>query len=426
MNRPRARSLLISAPLLFLVMPATGQDAPTAASGRGNGLNVFLDCHTRCESDHFRREIPFVNWVRDREVADVHVLVTAQSTGGGREYRFTFIGLDEYEGRSDTLRYASSSTDVRDEQRDGQTRTLQMGLMRYVAHTPAADRIEIRYAADEQGNASLEPEDDPWNYWVFRVGANGSVESESEYREYGISGNIMATRTTEDWKFFFYGRGEYGEERYTVDDDSVSVYSENTFLFSSFLIRNLSAHWGTGVRASVENSIRYNHDLAVRFGPGIEYSVFPYTESTRRALTFLYSVGVAGFDYEEVTMFNKNTETVFRQALEVSVGLVQPWGNVGASLEGSTYLHDPALHRIDFGAHMNIRLVRGLRFNWWGGVARIKDQIYLSGSGIPVDERLLQRRALGTDFEIDISFGLTYTFGSIFNNVVNPTMDDFR
>lgn len=426
MNRSIVRAFLISAPLLITFVPAMGQNEPTAASERTNGLNVFLDCHTWCELDHFRREIPFVNWVRDREVADVHVLVTTQRTGGGREYRFTFVGLEEYEGRSDTLRYASSNTDVRDEQRDGQTRTLQMGLMRYVANTPAADRIRIRYTADEHGNASIEPEDDPWDYWVFRVGASGSVESESEYREYSVSGNIRATRTTDNWKFFFYGRGEYAEERYTVGVDSVSIYSENTFRFSSFLIRNLSAHWGTGVRASVENSIRYNHDLAVRFGPGIEYSVFPYTESTRRALTFLYSVGVAGFDYEEVTMFNKTTETVFRQALEVSVGLVQPWGNVGASLEGSTYLHDLGLHRIDFGAHMNIRLVRGLRFHWWGGVARIKDQIYLSGSGIPVDERLLQRRALGTDFEIDISFGITYTFGSIFNNVVNPTMDEFR
>ena len=225
---------------------------------------------------------------------------------------------------------------------------------------------------------------------------------------------------------YFAGRGDYRESRYELEDGEVSVYTNDTYNFDAYLIRSLGNHWGAGVRASADKSIRYNQDFAGRFATGIEYSVFPYAESTRRSFTFLYTVGVAAFDYEEVTVYGHARETLLEQQLEASVGLVQPWGNIGASLEGSTYLHDLELHEIELGIGLNIRITRGLRFNWGSSVARIKNQIYLSVEGIPEDEILLHRRALDTDFKIGVGFGFSYTFGSIFNNVVNPRMDDFR
>jgi hypothetical protein len=65
-----------------------------------------------------------------------------------------------------------------------------------------------------------------------------------------------------------------------------------------------------------------------------------------------------------------------------------------------------------------------------GNVARIKDQIYLSAAGLDDNEILIGQRELGTDFEYGIEVGLSFTFGSIFNNVVNPRLrtgggDDF-
>jgi hypothetical protein len=71
----------------------------------------------------------------------------------------------------------------------------------------------------------------------------------------------------------------------------------------------------------------------------------------------------------------------------------------------------------------NLRLLRGLGFNGNGFVARIKDQIFLPREGISDEEILIQRRQQGTDFRIRLRFGFNYTFGSIFNNVVNPRLD---
>lgn len=87
-------ALFVSAVVLPLV-PATlsGQETPPAQ--QTEALRVFLDCQTFfCDFDHFRREIAFVNWMRDRQDAQVHILGTGQGTGGGgREFTFTFIGL---------------------------------------------------------------------------------------------------------------------------------------------------------------------------------------------------------------------------------------------------------------------------------------------------------------------------------------------
>ncbi|MGH7465441.1 MAG: hypothetical protein ACREK1_09715, partial [Longimicrobiales bacterium] len=69
-------ALLIVAPSF----PAAAQSTATA----GAPPAVFLDCQARaCDSAHIRNEIRFVDWMRDRADADVYVLITSESTGGG-------------------------------------------------------------------------------------------------------------------------------------------------------------------------------------------------------------------------------------------------------------------------------------------------------------------------------------------------------
>jgi hypothetical protein len=42
-------------------------------------LKMYLDCWD-CDSDYFRRNLQFVDFVRDPKLSDVHLLVTEQST----------------------------------------------------------------------------------------------------------------------------------------------------------------------------------------------------------------------------------------------------------------------------------------------------------------------------------------------------------
>jgi len=69
---------------------------------------------------------------------------------------------------------------------------------------------------------------------------------------------------------------------------------------------------------------------------------------------------------------------------------------------------------------MNIRLLRGLSVSLRGEYSRIHDQLNLPKGDASIDEILLRRKELATNYEYSFSVGLSYTFGSIFSNVVNP------
>jgi hypothetical protein len=56
----------------------------------------------------------------------------------------------------------------------------------------------------------------------------------------------------------------------------------------------------------------------------------------------------------------------------------------------------------------------------FGEVARTRDQLYLPAGEATTEEILVRQRQLETGYRYYLQFGLSYSFGSIFNNVVNP------
>ncbi|MEK9136323.1 MAG: hypothetical protein AAB393_04315, partial [Bacteroidota bacterium] len=93
--------------------PTLCQSPPDSTSGdRDKAIRVYLDC-SGCDREHVKSEITFVNYVRDRHDAQVHILITTQRTGsGGREYTHTFIGQQEFTGKDDTLKFVSKESDT--------------------------------------------------------------------------------------------------------------------------------------------------------------------------------------------------------------------------------------------------------------------------------------------------------------------------
>lgn len=426
----RSRSLAL-APVLALLaagpLPLVAQDAPTITPRSQDVLLVFLDCEPFiCDFDHFRREVDFVNYVRNREDADVHVLVTSERTGaGGTDYSFHFIGLGDWAAVGDTLHYVSRPEDTEEETRGGLTQAFALGLVPFVADTPAGPLLEIRYRRPEEsgrGAPSLAPEDDPWNLWVFRIRVGGEVNGESRQTETSVDGSLSANRTTEEFKVNLSARGNYQRERYELSDGEELISIRRDFDVEGITVWSLGPHWSAGVQGAVTADTRTNQDLALRFSPALEYNIYPYAESTRRQITFLYKAGLVSFDYEEVTLFDKLSETRLEHSLDVSAEFQQPWGQVTLSVEGSSFLDDFRSHRIDVFSNLEIRLFRGVSLDVRGSVARVKDQIYLPREDISNEDILLARRELGTDFEYRLDVGVSFTFGSPFNNVVNPRM----
>jgi hypothetical protein len=205
-----------------------------------------------------------------------------------------------------------------------------------------------------------------------------------------------------------------------LEDESTFLSITRTNEGNALAVRSLNEHWSIGAVGSLSSSTFLNHRFRMRAGPAIEYSVFPYSESTRRLLTLYYTAGYHRFDYREITLFDKTEETLADQLLEASLNLRQPWGNAFASAQIAQYLTDLDKYRISGFGELEVRLFKGFSVEVFGELSRRRDQIYLPKGEASNEEILVRQRELATGYQYDISFGISYSFGSIYNNIVNP------
>lgn len=427
MSATSASPCLIGLSILIALLPGgtAGAQEPEDSVASSEGLRVYLDCQ-RCDFDYIREEVPSVDYVRDQGAADVHVLVTREFTGsGGQEYTFHFMGREELAGRADTLRYTSQQTDTDDEVRQGYVRTFGLGLVRYLAYASEGNRVDLSFTRPEPtAGATTTAEEDPWNLWVFRTSMSGEIEGESLQRSRALDGSLSASRTTEEFKIDVNFRGEYEWEEFDFEQDDGSIESRTSSATeidaSTTAVWSVGPHWSWGLSADAGSDSPSNQSFYMSGGPALEYSLYPYAEATSRQITALYRVGAATFQYQDTTVFGQLAETRPEHSLQVSANFRQPWGEWVLSLEGSHYLDDISQHRVDAFTNLEIRLFQGFNLDIRGSVARIKDQIYLSVREIDVEDRITGRAEIGTDFEYSVDVGFSFTFGSVFNNVVNP------
>lgn len=414
--------------LLCALLPrlAVAQAAPGPAPG-AEPLRVFVDCNTFCDFDHLRREITYVNWVRDRQDADVHLIITSQQTGGGgRAYLLRFLGLRAFASLSDELTFTTGPTDTDDEVRGRQTQRISLGLVRYMAKGSLADRLRLSLTTPVAGEKAPSPARDRWNLWVFTLGGSGYLVNESQQGSNNLSGSFRARRVSDTWKFTTALRGNRYKSRYELDDSTVIRSTTSNYTASTTLVRSLGSHWSVGLNGGARRSSRENYDLLARLAPGIEYDLFPYSESSRRQLIFVYEVAVSVADYTEETIFSRLRETRLSHALTVAAEAVQPWGSVEGQLTGLTYLDKWSQNRLTVNGGINFRVVRGLELSLDGSYARVRDQLSLVKADLTDEDVLLQLKQLKTSYTVFASIGLSYTFGSKFNNVVNPRFDSSR
>jgi len=426
-GRVWAAVLLVAA----LAAPLTAQEPPEPASGET--LNLFFDCQGfGCwDLDFFRREIPFVNWVRDREVSDVHVLVTTQTTGGGgRQYRLDFLGRGPFEGQGQELLVNTPADATEDEVRRALVARLRLGLGRYLAGTPLADRLRVVPEGPPPGAdappgggappSGAGPVDDPWDFWVFTLRGNAFLNGESSYSSSNLSANVSANRTTDAWKLNLSGRYSRYEQTFEISETTKVESRREDWSASGLAVKSLTDHLSVGTRLGAGRSTFLNEDFRWTVSPGVEVNLFPYSESSRRSLTLQALVEVRHWNYEAATIFGETAETRLAGSLHSELEFVQPWGRASISASHSRYVHDSSKWNARIGGFFEVRLFKGFSVNMSGNYGWIRDQLHIPAVGYTEEEILLRQRSLATNFSYYTSFGVSYRFGSIFNNVVNP------
>ncbi|MEA2705577.1 MAG: hypothetical protein QOH22_365 [Gemmatimonadaceae bacterium] len=399
--------------------PAPNPSAADSVAPTGR-LRVFLDCNF-CDFDFMRTEINFVDYVRSRQDAQVHILVTNQSTGGGgTEFTLHFIGQKELAHVADTLRYLSPPTASQDDLRRGLARIIRLGLVRYYAHLGQSGHFDVTYTAPTGDSASKAAVKDRWNLWVFRMNASGYGNGEKSSNFVSLNGSVNASRTTEMWKTSLTSYGNYNQSRFILSDASKFNSYSHGYGFTELIVKSLGQRWSAGQRGSWTSSTFLNQKRAIRFAPALEYDFFPYSQSTRRVLTLQYSPGINFFRYQDTTIFDKISEVRADQTLTASIAVKQTWGSISSSLEGASYMDDFTRKHLVFFNALDLRLFKGFSFFLFGQVALLRDQLYLLRGSLSDEERLLRRRQLETSYSYFLQLGFSYSFGSIFNNIVNP------
>ena len=409
----RVFAAAVAAALTF-AMPVRPQAPPAGgAAAAGAGPKVFVKSSVALPD--LEGEIAFVRFVQREEDAQVLAEITSVGTAAGEVFSIALTGRKEFAGSDNLLSYPAGSGAGTDAVRKDLVRILKLGLLRYALKTPAAGRIGLAFQDQVKPTAVA----DPWNFWVFSLGIDGFLQGEQTYGSQMWSGNVSAQRVTPEWKIRTAVGVNWQKSTYAVEDFNYAS-SMNSRSFDGVIVRSLGEHWSVGGYLKVEASTFDNFQLLVQATPALEYDLFPYSESTRRQLRLLYTVGPTFGWYQDETIYDKMKETLWSQSLAATLELKQSWGVLSATLQGSHYFHDLSKNRLSLSGDLSLRIFKGLNFNIDGGGSRIRDQLSLPKGGATLEEVLLQRRQLATTYNYFFSAGLSLAFGSTNSNVVNP------
>ncbi len=402
--------------LLFSIPVFSQETTPQSDTLRKDALNIFM----QEASDYIRKEIPYVNYVRDIHDAGVYVIRASQRTGsGGDETTYFLIGQHEYAGMLDTLSFVTTPDETTEGRREKEVATLKMGLTRYVARTPLAKYLKITFSEPLSETVST----DKWDSWVFKGSLNGFLDGQKTYKTSYVSGNFSGNRITKDWKINLSARYSYSQDKITIEDTTgiTEIFSYNSSKsFNGLIVKSISNHWSVGGTLLMGASSFSNEKIMTGIMPAVEYDLFPYSESTRRQLRLLYRIGFNQVAYIDSTIYNKLKESLWQHSLSAAYEVIQKWGSIDLNMDFSNYFHDWSKNNLSLSGFINLRITKGLNVTFGGGASLIHDQIGLVKGDVATEEILLRRKELATQYQYFTSFGLTYTFGSIYNNVVNP------
>ena len=407
---------LVSFCLLFLLLIPSFTDAADESR-----LKVYLNC-TTCDNTFIKSEINYVNYVRDQSQADVQVFIVRMTNGsGGRTYEMSFTGYNDFGNIKHQIRYEVQPNATSDQIRIGMAKRIGAGMLIFLANTSIADDIKIEIPVNSRPSMEAKSLKDPWNNWVFRVYGDGSFSKETSKSQTYWEMGFRADRVTENWRIRTNGEISKRRNKFVVDDELILSYRDRNYFYGS-VVKSVSGHWSAGLFGGTSNNTYNNMKINWNLAPAIEYSFFPYTEVTKREITAAYRMGYVYNDYIEQTIYQRDFEHLMRQTLAFTARFNQTWGRIWSTLEASNYMHDFSKRSLEFDSNISFRVFKGLSARISADFELINDQLNLPQREATVEEILLQQRQLATDFDLGFGVGLSYTFGSMYNNVINTRL----
>jgi len=260
---------------------------------------------------------------------------------------------------------------------------------------------------------------DRWDKWIFNIDIGGSFENEESKRELGYNLGARIEKITLDWKTEFEYDLNNNVETF-IDNENEITNEQKKMRISADYVKSLSHHWSLGAFADYYSDTYLNTKNNLSARTGIEYNIFPWELSDRKMLAFRYTFGNEYKQYFRETIYDKMNELLWFESAEIEFDIIQPWGEIETTLEARHYFHDFSKNSINLETDLSMRLSKQFSLFFELRAVVIHDQLYLiKDEGASLEDLLLERRKLATAYEFGGDVGFRFTFGSIYNNIVN-------
>jgi len=402
--------------ILFYSTVLNAQVVDVDSLWRNSAPKLYIQDETGLDLDYIKSEIIFVNYVRERKDADIHLIITYQITAsGGKEYSLTFEGMGSFHDIGYILKQTTQPDATDDEIRKLLVASIKRGLVSYIAHTDLRNNLNIEFAPPSAPTAVC----DPWRNWVFSASLYGYATGVKSYLNLCYDLYPEIRRVTENDKLDICGGVSVNQRRFE-NDGTVDTYTTRSYYGDAFYAQKLSNHLSAGGWIGYQTSDYNNIQLGLSAAPKFEYNLVSYSEYVRHKVFIQFAPITVYRSYFDTTIYNLMNETKFRNELLLGVIMTRPWGTIDVSIGGSHYLHDFSKNRLSLTNSISLRVISGLSVSISGGYSFIHDQLSLRKEGATEEERLLRLREMATEYSFWTSFSITYTFGSIYSNIVNP------
>lgn len=383
-------------------------------------IKFFVECD--CDKNYIRQEIKSIDHVRDQGLANVQLFIYDIINGsGGKTYKLEFKGTSSFKSITKTMTFNSNPNMTADDIRKRLVWRISKGLLPYILESDIANRVTYRIKEKSEPKEDEEMDFDPWHNWIFEVFGEGKYNKEASRKRFEYKVGFDTDHVTDKWRV----RGDFQTVQNNskfIRNDEEFTSERNHYFFTGSIVHSISDHWSTGIFVNARHDTFTNISLQGGFSPAIEYNIYPYSEVLKREIVFAYKIGYLHNDYIETTIFDKTHEVIFNHSFDIQVRYRQPWGNIFSRLRASTFLEDFSKNRLEVNGSLSIRVFKGFSVRFSGNLQFIQDQINLPAGDASLEDVLLQQKQIATDFDLELSVGLTYTFGSAFNNIINTRL----
>ena len=381
-------------------------------------IKVFLSCN--CDDSYIKQNTLLLDYVRDRTLSDIEVFVfDISNASGGRNFTFEYKGKNDFQNKENKISTNITQNLTFNEAREVLLKTYKMGMVHFLQNTVFQNQVDVSY--NDQMDIPQEMSFDQWKNWVFEISGSFNFENEESINEEEYNVGFDIDRVTEMWRVRSYFRQRRAVKFYSGDEENYTSERNSTY-FSGSLVKSISDHFSTGIFGSYQKDTFRNYKSFFNFSPALEYNFIPYNEVLTREITLAYKLGYNFYEYLEETLYGFLHQKMFNQSLTLNLRFREKWGSIYSYMIASQFLDQPDQNRLTLNNNINLRIVRGLSLRISGSFQLIRDQINLPKGEASIEDLLLRQRQISTNYQNRISMGLSYTFGSIFNNIVNTRL----